>query len=469
MKEENEKNRQEKELIKLEYEKYKSENEIIKQENEKIKEEIRIIKKENEIIKLEIENNANKNEIVKQENNELNKKSEDIEKEIRNEREEYNLVLDYINKIFENNDPLKLFSKPTLIGLKNIGTGSYINPVLQCFSQTKFLTNYFLRKSFKDKKNNIEIKNDNSVQLYQLYIELIEKLWNINGLKSFSPENFKNNIEKMNPIFRNNQNVSSKDFIIFFLTQMHKELAKPNISYNNNSNLKYIQYSFNQYNKNIILENFFNGFNQECSIISDYFFGFTETSIECLNCKNNYNFNYGIFNCIIFKLEEINNRKKFDNLQYNSLNNHISLNDYFFYKKELLCQNQKFQNFCQNCNKFCDSKFSSKIFLSPNILIIIIEREKYNKTPIKLDFTETIDITEFVLKKEISKLIYNLYAVITSKNNGNSINFVASCKSPIDKKWYRYDDEKVYPINNLEKEVIEFGTPQILFYEKINL
>ena len=100
--------------------------------------------------------------------------------------------------------------------MKNIGTGSYINPVLQCFSQTKFLTNYFLRKSFKDKKNNIEIKNDNSVQLYQLYIELIEKLWNINGLKSFSPENFKNNIEKMNPIFRNNQNVSSKDFIIFF-------------------------------------------------------------------------------------------------------------------------------------------------------------------------------------------------------------------------------------------------------------
>ena len=46
---------------------------------------------------------------------------------------------------------------------------------------------------------------------------------------------------------------------------------------------------------------------------------------------------------------------------------------------------------------------------------------------------------------------------------------MASCKSPIDKKWYRFDDEKVYPINNLEKEVIEFGTPQILFYEKINL
>ena len=100
--------------------------------------------------------------------------------------------------------------------MNNIGTANYINPVLQCFSQTKFLTNYFLKKSFQDKKNNIEIKNNNSIQLYQLYIELIEKLWNMNGSKSFSPENFKNNIEKMNPIFTNSQNGSSKDFIIFF-------------------------------------------------------------------------------------------------------------------------------------------------------------------------------------------------------------------------------------------------------------
>ena len=359
--------------------------------------------------------------------------------------------------------------------MNNIGAATYINPVLQCFSQTKFLTNYFLKKSIKDKKmdNN---KNNNSIQLYQLYIELIDNLWIKNGEKSFSPDNFKYNIEKMNPIFRNNQNGSSKDFIIFLLTQLHKELAKPNKSNNNQSNLKSKQQPLNQYNKNIIFENFINGFSQEVSIISDFFFGFTETTIECLNCKNNYNlrglnspliYNYGIFNCIIFKLEEINDRKKNYNLQNNNFiqnNNHISIYDYFLFKKELF-QNQ---NYCQNCNNFCDSIFSSKIFLSPNIIIIILEREKYKKTSIKLDFTETIDITQFVLKK-VSKIEYNLYAVITSINKGNYNSFVASIKSPIDNKWYRYDDEKVYPINNIQLEVIEFGTPEILFYEKKGL
>ena len=153
--------------------------------------------------------------------------------------------------------------------MKNIGTESYINPVLQCFSQTKFLTNYFLKKSIKDKamNNNIEIKTNNSIKLYQLYIELIDNLWIKNGVKSFSPDNFKFNIERMNPIFRNNQNGSSKDFIIFLLTQLHKELAKPSLSNNNKSNLKGKQQQpLNQYNQNIIFENFINGFSQEVSI-----------------------------------------------------------------------------------------------------------------------------------------------------------------------------------------------------------
>ena len=513
IKEENEKNKQEKELIKQENEKIKFENRIIKQQNEKIKEENKLLKKENDkikqekgqvkkeneiinqenakikeengkikqenkIIKEELENNTKKIEKVKKENKELIKNKEILEKEIKDKKEKYNLILDYINKIFENIEPLKLIYKPTLIGLNNIGAASYINSVLQCFSQTKFLTNYFLKKSIKDKKmnNNIEIKTNNSIKLYQLYIELIDNLWIKNGVKSFSPDNFKFNIERMNPIFRNNQNGSSKDFIIFLLTQLHKELAKPSLSNNNKSNLKGKQQQpLNQYNQNIVFENFINGFSQEVSIISDFFFGFTETTIECLNCKNNYNFqglnapliyNYGIFNCIIFKLEEINERKKNYNLQNNNFiqNNHISIYDYFFFKKEL-SQNQ---NFCLNCNKFCESIFRSKIFLSPNIIIIILEREKYKKTSIKLDFTETIDITQFVLKNE-SKFEYNLYAVITSINKGNYNSFVASIKSPIDNKWYRYDDEKVYPINNIETEVIEFGTPEILFYEKKGL
>ena len=86
---------------------------------------------------------------------------------------------------------------------------------------------------------------------------------------------------------------------------------------------------------------------------------------------------------------------------------------------------------------------------------------------VKLDFNEIIDITQFVLKNDYSQLIYNLYGVITHiGQSGPNAHFVASCKSPIDNKWYRYNDAIVSPITNIQKEVIEFGTPYILFYQK---
>ena len=87
----------------------------------------------------------------------------------------------------------------------------------------------------------------------------------------------------------------------------------------------------------------------------------------------------------------------------------------------------------------------------------------------KIDFSEQIDITQFVLARDNPQLIYNLYGVITHiGQSGPNAHFVASCKSPIDNKWYRYNDALVNPIknNNIQNDVIDFGTPYILFYEK---
>jgi hypothetical protein len=77
-------------------------------------------------------------------------------------------------------------------------------------------------------------------------------------------------------------------------------------------------------------------------------------------------------------------------------------------------------------------------------------------------------ITQYVLLKDKPKLLYDLYGVIShiEKGSPNSY-FVASCKSPVNNKWYRYNDALVNPINNLQREVIDFETPYILFYQKV--
>jgi ubiquitin C-terminal hydrolase len=414
---------------------------------------------------------------------------------------EKNIKENNINKIINNNKPkikqkdnkklkekkpdkiinqkitqIKDYTKPTLIGLNNIGATCFINATLQCLSQTKALTNYFLNENNKDKiiNNNIALKNKSENQLTPCYLELINKLWNKtpSGTKSVSPSNFVQKLNEMNPLFKLGEAGDSKDFIIYILEQIHRELSKT-INLNNK-----IPEALNQYDKKNAFDNFFYEFKTQVSIISDIFFGINETTSVCLNCKTNYNarnqnnpicYNYGIFNCLIFPLEEVKNLKLKNNMNQgiNNSDNIVNIYDCFnFYQKsDLFTGDNKY--FCNICKQLYDSIYTCKIFTSPNYLILILNRGKGNIYNVKLDFPEIINITDYVLEKESPKIIYSLYGVVTHiGQSGPNAHFIASCKSPVDGKWYRYNDAIVNMITDVKKEIIDFGTPYILFYQK---
>ena len=456
------------------------ENQILKEDQLASKKIITLgkgikVSNEDENIREQYKEYVNKYKILEKENIDLKIKIEEMQKEINEIKIKYE---ELINKI-KSNKIMKLYNSPTLVGLNNIGANCFMNSTLQCLSQTKELTSYFLNEKNKERiiNNNIAKNNKNDYQLSPIYLELLEKLWEIDGEKSFSPNAFTNIVNNMNPLFKTGQAGDAKDFIIFVLEQLHKELKQPIKTINNNFNENQI---LNQYDKNNSFNYFFNDFKKDCSIISDLFFGFNETTNECLKCKNIYNsqglnspicYSYEIFNCLIFPLEEVKNMKnKSIQNNYNQTNNNIvSLNDCFYYNQKNELFTGENRNYCNNCKQIFDSIYCSKIYISPNILILILNRGKGNIYDVKLNFSEIIDITQFVLKNDGSQLIYNLYGVITHiGQSGPNAHFVASCKSPIDNKWYRYNDSIVNPITNLQKEVIEFGTPYILFYQKNN-
>ena len=285
-----------------------------------------------------------KENLIEKENKEIDIKRKQLEKEI----EENKRMIQNSKKKNSSKNPLERYRIPPLIGLNNIGATCFMNSTLQCLSQTKELTNYFLNVKNENKiiNNNIASVNKKAIQLSPVYLELIKKLWDEKGEKSFSPYNFMNVVEKMNPLFKQGQAGDSKDFI---LEQLHKELKKSVNNNGLNNNLV-----LNQYDKNNAFNFFFNDFKKECSIISDIFFGFTETTNECLYCKNVYNskgcnnpicYNYGIFNCLIFPLEEVKNMKnnaiKNNNIQIN--NNSVSIYECFCYnqKSELFTGDKK--------------------------------------------------------------------------------------------------------------------------------
>ena len=412
-------------------------------------------------------NNAQSNQIINYNVNNIQRQNQEFQNPIPNPN-------DYPPK---EKDPLKDYNEPTLIGLNNIGATCFMNSTLQCLSQTAYLTNYFLKDSKYTKimNNNTAKQNKNLTQLSPVYLELIKNLWDKNKKgTSFSPNKFMETVEKMNPLFKQGQAGDSKDFIIFILEQIHKELKNPIASQN-----QAIAQPLNQYDRNSAFTFFMNDFKKECSIISDVFFGFTETTNICLYCKSFYSsqgmnypvcYNYGIFNCLIFPLEEVKNfRNNYWanlNIQINQ-NNIVTLSECFFYNQKTEMFTGDNRNYCNICKQLYDSEYTNRIYSSPNVLILILNRGKDNKYNIKLDFTETFDLTQFVVVKDRPQLIYNLNGVITHfGQSGPNAHFIGFCKSPINDKWYKYNDALVNPVEDVQKEIINFGTPYILFYQK---
>ena len=123
--------------------------------------------------------------------------------------------------------------------------------------------------------------------------------------------------------------------------------------------------------------------------------------------------------------------------------------------------------YCEICDKYCNILHKHKFSICPKILIIMLN---YINEPnfINSNLEEQLDITNFTKcenDKFIDKQIYNLYGVISKINNNFEIKYVASCKNYIDNNWYRFDNENIQIVEDINN-VINYGVPLILFYSK---
>ena len=337
------------------------------------------------------------------------------------------------------------------MGLDNIsGKTSYINSSLQCLINTIPLVNFFLGGKNINKIPEEDVNNnDNNIKLLPSFLRIMKKLWTNDDInqKSINPKKFINNLKQISSSFNKDEENDIGELILFLIEQIYTEVQE---------NEKY-----KEDNISIIYYTFFGGKN--------------ELTTECIKCLNDnkenedqkFVENKDLY-YFVFRLNDVLDFLKSNNIkETNNINIYDCLN--FYESPKIAEPNGKT---CEKCGNKEEFLITSKIKKCQNNLLILLNKNFNQEEDIKFELNEILEMKRFVKDNNENKeeLNYYLYAIIclniAFEENKNKIHHVAFCKSPVDSLWYKYDDNIVEPINNLENEVEKIGTPVALFYQK---
>ena len=165
------------------------------------------------------------------------------------------------------------------VGLYNIGNTCYLNSTLQCLSNTKDLTKYFLKQDFSK-----EINNGNSSgskgEISKAYYKLIYQMWKGTDM-AIAPSEFRTIFCKKEDYFNNYEQHDSQEFLLALLNNIHDDL-------NRVTNKQYMELKEKQKNESDLQasDRYWNYHkSRENSIIVDLFQGQYKSTIKCMSCK----------------------------------------------------------------------------------------------------------------------------------------------------------------------------------------
>ena len=348
----------------------------------------------------------------------------------------------------------ELAKKLSFRGLDSIGELDYMNPILQCFANLKLITDYLL-----DVNKYCEIyDNADLCPLTLQYCQLLFGLFcNESNNKSYSPKLFKTSVTKTITLFFGIQACGLKDFIIFLLDVLNKEISE---LHNKKHNLKLVESksikNIDKSNQKVVLSEFLNSFKvTHSSIIGANLCGFQKSIFTCQNCANK-SINFNSFNFFVFDLEIIS---KHLHLNYN--NNNIPILTFDVCFKFLLKEELYQEVYCEMCKLKSNSNYKESLYLMPNYLIIILERGKPNNFNYKLDIPLMFDSSNYEEKVKNKK--YELIGIVSNYGEKENLpHYIAFCKNNIDNKWRCFNDSIVTESQN---DFLLKGTPHILFYK----
>ena len=397
-------------------------------------------------------NNSINNNII---NNNYNYNFQNnIYNNIINNNNQFNNLINQNNNIFPRKITLDRFK--STIGLVNIGATCYINATVQCLAHcielSEDILSWYLYHPDKDKESR-SISYSYAEVLYNLFFPK-------NNQTFYFPNNFREILALIGPLFEIHKANDSKDIFQFLIEKIHEEL---NVLNDNNIN----------YNEDIIVNQMdelavFNNFELLCqknyhSCISKYFYGKQKTITKCLSCQCTI-YNFQVYSFLIFPLLDVK-KFKLNNYQNNFQNETLNLYDCFNYFQKLEFFTGENHIYCIGCKLETNANYCNLIYSTPLILTIILNRGKNNADfNEKFIFPTELNLDSYVQDQSSSNKFYligALYHVGESSMNGH---FFAYCRSHYLSIWFKYNDAIVTECN--DNDIFMETTPYILFYHK---
>ena len=363
-------------------------------------------------------------------------------------------------------------------GLVNFTLNCYMNSLLQCFYYIHQFRAFFLSKNF-------EKSNEMCESLKDLMIGLSKE----DNNKCFKPIKIKNEIKKKD-IFCDNKGGDVTDLLCLIFDKITNELGKEESSQST------VKYQTQVDKKEVMFDDLYNEIDFDNIIINKLFVGFYEKEYTCENGHVKYSFQNEYR--IIFPLEEIyksfqkksnltlydcfdyyqrpqsnnNIKDKNDsdsntNLDKESENNSVNSN---YYDNSFNNDSDSYDiEKCYKCGNNCILR--EKIYRTPKILIIILDRGPNKKCDKKVEFNNYIDLKKYIDDETYEyPTQYQLIGVSTHLGtSGNYGHYISICLCD-DNNYYLFNDETVCKIDsNKEKNnLFNQGSPYILFYQRLN-